>query len=193
MPCLNSRKARKRSSGRTGRTTSQMQYQATLPTVTAAPPPYATRCAASRHHHIFFSGNVCCVLTPIPPKSAKNAETPNPHSELRYFRPSLRRAPHYTCERGSRTLACRHGGCAASHEPPPAGFLRHLTAQSSFFAKTCQHFPHTFPKALPQTSAGCSVLGIIRGYKLRTCPSDRAIGAQPKGATKLRFLFGLFF
>ena len=110
-----------------------------------------------------------------------------------HFRPSLRRAPHYTCERGSRTLACRHGGCAASHGPPPAGFLRHLTAQSSFFAKTCQHFPHTFPKALPQTSAGCSVLGIIRGYKLRTCPSDRAIGAQPKGATSCVFLFGLLF
>ena len=110
-----------------------------------------------------------------------------------HFRPSLRRAPHYTCERGSRTLACRHGGCAASHGPPPAGFLRHLTAQSSFFAKTCQHFSNTFPKALPQTSAGCSVLGIIRGYKLRTCPSDRAIGAQPKGATSCVFLFGLLF
>ena len=110
-----------------------------------------------------------------------------------HFRPSLRRAPHYTCERGSRTLACRHGGCAASHGPPPAGFLHHLTAQSSFFAKTCQHFSHTFPKALPQTSAGCSVLGIIRGYKLRTCPSDRAIGAQPKGATSCVFLFGLLF
>lgn len=110
-----------------------------------------------------------------------------------HFRPSLRRAPHCTCERGSRTLACRHGGCAASHGPPPAGFLRHLTAQSSFFAKTCQHFSHTFPKALPQTSAGCSVLGIIRGYKLRTCPSDRAIGAQPKGATSCVFLFGLLF
>jgi hypothetical protein len=110
-----------------------------------------------------------------------------------HFRPSLRRAPHYTCERGSRTLACRHGGCATSHGPPPAGFLRHLTAQNSFFAKTCQHFSHTFPKALPQTSAGCSVLGIIRGYKLRTCPSDRAIGAQPKGATSCVFLFGLLF
>ena len=110
-----------------------------------------------------------------------------------HFRPSLRRAPHYTCERGSRTLACRHGGCAASHGPPPAGFLRHLTAQSSFFAKTCQHFSHTFPKALPQTSAGCSVLGIIRGYKLRTCPSDRAIGAQPQGATSCVFLFGLLY
>ena len=53
--------------------------------------------------------------------------------------------------------------------------------------------PHTFPKALPQTSAGCSVLGIIRGYTLRTCPSDRAIGAQPKGATSCVFLFGLLF
>ena len=153
-------------------------------------------------------------------KIRKTAETPNPHSEFQiyrlqckkrtclippgggrdieyarrlHFRPSLRRAPHYTCERGSRTLACRHGGCAASHGPPPAGFLHHLTAQSSFFAKTCQHFPHTFPKALPQTSAGCSVLGIIRGYKLRTCPSDRAIGAQPKGATSCVFLFGLLF
>ena len=62
-------------------------------------------------------------------------------------------------------------------------------SNEQFFAKTCQHFCHTFPKALPQTSAGCSVLGIIRGYKLRTCPSDRAIGAQPKGATKLRFSF----
>ena len=59
--------------------------------------------------------------------------------------------------------------------------------------ETCQHFSHTFPKALPQTSAGCSVLGIIRGYKLRTCPSDRAIGAQPKGATSCVFLFGLLF
>ena len=110
-----------------------------------------------------------------------------------HFRPSLRRAPHYTCERGSRTLACRHGGCAASHGPPPAGFLRHLTAQSSFFAKTCQHFSHTFPKALPQTSAGCSVLGIIRGYKLRTCPSDRAIGAQPDRCDQAAFFFSACF
>ena len=67
------------------------------------------------------------------------------------------------------------------------------STEQFFFAKTCQHFPHTFPKALPQTSAGCSVLGIIRGYKLRTCPSDRAIGAQPKGATSCVFLFGLLF
>ena len=110
-----------------------------------------------------------------------------------HFRPGLRRAPHHTCERMSHTLACRHGECAASRGPPPARLLRHLTAQSSFFAKTCQHFSHTLPKALPQTSAGCSVLGIIRGYKLRTCPSDRAIGAQPKGATSCVFLFGLLF
>ena len=65
-----------------------------------------------------------------------------------HFRPSLRRAPHYTCERGSRTLACRHGECAASHRPPPAGFLRHLTAQSSFFCENVStlspHIPQSF-------------------------------------------------
>ena len=107
MPCSNSRTARKRSSGRTGRTTSQMQYQATLPTVTAAPPPYATRCAASRHHHIFFSGNVCCVLTPIPPKSAKNAETPNPHSELRYIDCNANSAHALYVQVGGETLSMR--------------------------------------------------------------------------------------
>ena len=62
-----------------------------------------------------------------------------------------------------------------------------------FFCENVSTLSHTFPKALPQTSAGCSVLGIIRGYTLRTCPSDRAIGAQPKGATSCVFLFGLLF
>ena len=72
------------------------------------------------------------------------------------------------------------------------GFLHHLTAQT-VFAKTCQNFSHTFPKTIPQTSAGCSVLGIIRGYILRTCPSDRAIGAQPDRCDQAAFFFSACF
>ena len=107
MPCLNNRKARKRSSGRTGRTTLQMQYQATLPTVAAAPPPYAARCATSRHHHTFFSGNVCCVLTPIPPKSAKTRRRQIRTLHFRYIDCNANSAHDLYVHMGGETLSMR--------------------------------------------------------------------------------------
>ena len=125
----------------------------------------------------------------IPPDGGRRIE----YARRSYFRRSLSRAPRYVCERGSRTLAGRHGKCAASHRPPPARLFASSDGTDSFCENVSEFFSHTFPKTIPQTSAGCSVLGIIRGYKLRTCPSDRAIGAQPDRCDQAAFFFSACF
>ena len=92
----------------------------------------------------------------IPPDGGRRIE----YARRSYFRRSLSRAPHYICERGSRTLAGRHGKCAASHRPPPARLFASSDGTDSFCENVSEFFPTHSPKLYPklQQAAASSVL-----------------------------------
>ena len=92
----------------------------------------------------------------VPPDGGRRIE----YARRSYFRRSLSRAPRYVCERGSRTLAGRHGKCAASHRPPPARLFASSDGTDSFCENVSEFFPTHSPKLYPklQQAAASSVL-----------------------------------
>ena len=73
------------------------------------------------------------------------------------------------------------------------GFLHHLTAQT-VFAKTCQNFSqHEHQNYTPNFSRLQRPRSYQGKYILRTCPSDRAIGAQPDRCDQAAFFFSACF
>ena len=72
------------------------------------------------------------------------------------------------------------------------GFLHHLTAQT-VFAKTCQNFFPHIPQNYTPNFSRLQRPRYYQGNILRTCPSDRAIGAQPDRCDQAAFFFSACF